>query len=57
MLLRILGDLSIAETARVLGKRTGAVKSLQVRALAALKRQLSAEAVTLAVVPTIAETR
>ena len=57
LLLRILGDLSIAETARVLGKRPGAVKSLQVRALAAVKRQLSAEAVTFVVAPTIAETR
>jgi RNA polymerase sigma factor (sigma-70 family) len=33
LLLRILGDLTIEEIARALGKRTGAVKALQRRAL------------------------
>ncbi|HWL64896.1 MAG TPA: RNA polymerase sigma factor [Actinomycetota bacterium] len=40
LLLRILGDLTIDETAEVLGKRPGAVKALQRRGLAALKRKL-----------------
>lgn len=38
--LRFLADLTLEETARVLGKRVGAVKALQHRALAALRRQL-----------------
>ncbi|WP_431192015.1 sigma factor-like helix-turn-helix DNA-binding protein [Staphylococcus aureus] len=33
LLLRILGDLTIEEIARVVGKRPGAVKALQRRAL------------------------
>jgi len=40
--LRFVGDFSLEETARVLGKRVGAVKALQHRALAALRRQLEA---------------
>lgn len=44
VLLRIIGDLSIEETARVIGKRRGAVKQLQRRGLAAIKRRLEAEA-------------
>lgn len=47
ILLRVLGDLTIEEVARVLGKRSGAVKALQRRALAAIKRELSREGVTL----------
>lgn len=46
LLLRILADLSIAEVARVLGKRQGAVKTLQRRALRALARNLEREGVT-----------
>jgi len=38
MLLRIIGDLTIEEIARVLGKRPGAVKALQRRGLLRLKR-------------------
>jgi RNA polymerase sigma-70 factor (ECF subfamily) len=41
LLLRIVADLSVAETAAVLGKPTGAIKSLQHRALAALARALT----------------
>ena len=41
--LRIIADLSLAETARVLGRRTGAVKALQHRALLALKREIEGE--------------
>jgi RNA polymerase sigma-70 factor (ECF subfamily) len=37
LLLRIVADLSLEETATVLGKKVGAVKSLQHRALAALR--------------------
>jgi RNA polymerase sigma-70 factor (ECF subfamily) len=39
-MLRIVADLSVADTAAVLGKQPGAVKTLQRRALAALRRSL-----------------
>jgi RNA polymerase sigma-70 factor (ECF subfamily) len=39
--LRVVADLSLEETASVLGKDLGAVKSLQHRALARLRRDLS----------------
>lgn len=45
ILLRIVADLSVADTAKVLGKQPGAVKTLQRRALASLRRLL--------VVPTV----
>jgi RNA polymerase sigma-70 factor (ECF subfamily) len=45
--LRIIAGLSLEETARLLGKRVGAVKALQHRALAAVRRQLEREGVTL----------
>lgn len=38
--LRILGDLTVEQAAAVLGKRVGAVKALQRRGLAALRRNL-----------------
>jgi RNA polymerase sigma factor (sigma-70 family) len=41
VLLRIVADLSVADTAAVLGKQPGAVKTLQRRALAALRRSLT----------------
>ncbi len=47
LLLRILGDLTISEIAMVVGKKEGAVKMLQARGLAAIRRQISAGAVTL----------
>jgi RNA polymerase sigma-70 factor (ECF subfamily) len=47
ILLRVLGDLTVEEVARILGKRPGAVKALQRRGLAAIKRQISREGVTL----------
>ena len=47
ILLRVLGDLSVDQVARVLGKTPGAVKALQRRALASLQRQLSKSSVTL----------
>jgi len=40
LLLRVIGDLTVAEVARALGKRPGAVKALQRRGLAAVKREL-----------------
>ena len=43
LLLRVIGDLPIAEVARITGRRPGAVKQLQHRATAALRRQLEAE--------------
>ena len=46
LLLRIVADLSVAEVARVTGKEPGAVKMLQRRGLAALRRLLEREGVT-----------
>ncbi len=40
VLLRVVADLSVDEVARLLDKRAGAVKALQHRALAALRRHL-----------------
>jgi RNA polymerase sigma-70 factor (ECF subfamily) len=47
LLLRVLGGLTIAEIAEVIGKREGAVKMLQARGIAALRTQISTGAVTL----------
>lgn len=41
--LRILGELSIAETAAIMGRPEGAVKALQHRAIARIQRQLGAQ--------------
>jgi len=50
VLLRLLGDLSVEQTAAALGKRPGAVKALQHRGLEALRRllveEISAEGVS-----------
>jgi RNA polymerase sigma factor (sigma-70 family) len=43
LLLRIVADLSLEDVAVALGKRRGAIKSLQHRALATLRRQLEQE--------------
>lgn len=43
LLLRIVADLSLEDAAAALGKRRGAIKSLQHRALATLRRQLDGE--------------
>jgi RNA polymerase sigma-70 factor, ECF subfamily len=45
--LRIIAGLSLEETARLLGKRVGAVKALQHRGLEAVRRRLEREGVTL----------
>ena len=41
LLLRVIGDLPIAEVARITGKRPGAVKQLQRRAAEAMRRHLA----------------
>lgn len=43
LLLRVIGDLPIAEVARITGKRSGAVKQLQHRAVESLRRSLDAD--------------
>jgi RNA polymerase sigma factor (sigma-70 family) len=45
VLLRVVADLSVEQVARLLGKREGAVKALQHRALAALRRHLAQRSV------------
>jgi RNA polymerase sigma-70 factor (ECF subfamily) len=47
LLMRLLGELTVDEVANALGKRPGAVKALQRRGLASLKRELAKEGVTL----------
>ena len=47
LLLRILGGFTIAEIADMLGRREGAVKMLQSRGLATLRKKISLKAVTL----------
>ncbi len=47
LLLRVLGDLTVEEVARAVGKRPGTVKALQRRGLAAIKRELTRQGVPL----------
>jgi RNA polymerase sigma factor (sigma-70 family) len=47
LLLRVIGGLTLAETAGVLGKTLGAVKSLQRRGVAAIAREFAREGVPL----------
>jgi RNA polymerase sigma-70 factor (ECF subfamily) len=47
LLLRVLGGLTVLEVAKVVGKSSGAVKALQRRGLANVKRALSEEGVPL----------
>jgi len=47
IVLRLVADLTVDEVARVIGKRPGAVKALQRRGLAALKKKLSEAGVSL----------
>jgi RNA polymerase sigma factor (sigma-70 family) len=47
VLLRVLGDLKVDEVARVMSKTPGAVKAMQHRALATLRREISGSTVTL----------
>jgi RNA polymerase sigma-70 factor (ECF subfamily) len=46
IVLRMVADLSIDDVAHTLGKRVGAVKALQRRAIAALRREISGDAVS-----------
>lgn len=46
LLLRILGGLTVDEVARTLGKNSPAIKALQRRGLACLKREISSQAVS-----------
>jgi RNA polymerase sigma factor (sigma-70 family) len=46
LLLRLIGGLTVEEVARALGKRPGAVKALQRRGLAAVRRELSRRGVS-----------
>ena len=47
LLLRVIGDLSIEDVAKAIDKRPGAVKALQRRGLAAVKRELTRKGVSL----------
>lgn len=47
LLLRIVADLSLEQVAEAMGKRVGAIKQLQRRGLAAVKRELAKRRVTL----------
>ncbi len=47
LLLRVVGDLTVDDVARTLGKRPGAIKQLQRRGLAAVRRELARKGVTL----------
>lgn len=47
LLMRVLGDMTVEQVAEALGKRPGAVKALQRRGLAAVKRELARRGVTL----------
>jgi RNA polymerase sigma-70 factor (ECF subfamily) len=46
VLLRVIGDLSVADVAKILGKRPGAIRALQHRALKRLAQIVSREGVT-----------
>jgi RNA polymerase sigma factor (sigma-70 family) len=47
ILLRVIADMTVEEIGRLLGKRPGAVKALQRRALGALRRNISRQGVPL----------
>jgi RNA polymerase sigma-70 factor (ECF subfamily) len=47
LLLRVMGDLTVAEVAKAMGKSQGAVKALQRRGLEAVSRELAREGATL----------
>jgi RNA polymerase sigma-70 factor (ECF subfamily) len=46
LLLRVIGDLSIEDVAKAVGKKPGAVKALQRRGLASIKRELTRKGVS-----------
>jgi RNA polymerase sigma factor (sigma-70 family) len=47
VLLRVVADLSVEDVAKILGKREGAIKALQHRAMGALRRHLARQALPL----------
>ena len=47
LLMRVLGDLTVEQVAKALGKRPGAIKALQRRGLASVRRELARKGVTL----------
>jgi len=47
LLLRVIGDLTVEEVARAIGKSSGAVKALQRRGVASIRRTLTEEGVPL----------
>lgn len=55
LLLRLVSDLPIAEVARILRKREGAVKALHWRGMAALRRRIDGQAITKATRSTFTE--
>jgi RNA polymerase sigma-70 factor, ECF subfamily len=46
VLLRVIGDMSVEDVAKAIGKRSGAVKQLQRRGLAAVERELTNRGMT-----------
>jgi RNA polymerase sigma-70 factor, ECF subfamily len=46
LMLRVIGDLTVEEVAKAIGKRPGAVKALQRRGLASVRRELTRKGVT-----------
>lgn len=56
LVLRIFGDLTVEQVASLLGKREGAVKALQRRALNTLRKKLAGQAYPLAAVERLIET-
>ena len=46
VLLRLISDLPVAEVARIVGKREGAVKALHRRGLLALRKRIEAQGVS-----------
>jgi RNA polymerase sigma factor (sigma-70 family) len=57
LLLRIVADMSLEEVAKVLDKRIGAVKALQYRGLASLRKEISSEPVSHGSLATLGEMR
>jgi RNA polymerase sigma factor (sigma-70 family) len=57
LLLRIVADMTLEEVAGVLGKRVGAVKALQHRGLANLRKAISSAPVSHRALATLGETR
>jgi RNA polymerase sigma-70 factor (ECF subfamily) len=57
LVLRVVGDLTVEQVAVVVGRRPTAVKALQRRALARLRRELAGQGVSLFSPPALKEVR